>query len=582
MKRLNSAILPLTVILAIALAICVLGILQYRWTNEIAVSEQQRLAAVLKKDVREFNRRFAYDFERLGEAFELDPAEPASTIDGRMLARYVEWKQSTTEPDVLAGIYLWRKDAAPPAPDLESLDRTHLQFQTSNWASELEQLPPDLQKQFARLPSSMAGREALYYPWKFYGDGDALVRPLFRLVSPARDSDMEVEPIGLLIVEIDEHYLDTHYFPELVEDLSSSGFKTVIRSARPPYRTIYLSGVSFPISSSPPDAQLDLFDSVVQEAQRRGHPAVDFVGDGQQWQLVVRHSSGSLEAAVTEWRRTNLAISLGLLLILLICLGLVFSTARRAERLGKFQLQFVAGVSHELSTPLTVINSALENVADGIAGDPAKAREYALILRDQSSRLSRLLDQVLLLASGKLGQSSLDLQPVEIASVVALTIAASEQVLREKQFAVEKEIAADVPSVVADPVLVSECVENLINNAVKYAGPNRWIAVRVRHARTHSLDEIQVAIEDRGIGIASPELGSIFEPFHRVQAVRDGPTRGAGLGLYLVKRMVENMGGQVSVSSELGRGSSFVLHFPVKRSGKEMAAPVNTSASPAK
>jgi two-component system, OmpR family, phosphate regulon sensor histidine kinase PhoR len=84
--------------------------------------------------------------------------------------------------------------------------------------------------------------------------------------------------------------------------------------------------------------------------------------------------------------------------------------------------------------------------------------------------------------------------------------------------------------------------------------------------------EVQVSVEDKGLGIPAEDLPHIFEPFYRVQAVRDGQIRGVGLGLHLVKRMMEGMGGRVSVMSEVGRGTRFVLHFPVTRPGENSGA----------
>jgi signal transduction histidine kinase len=134
---------------------------------------------------------------------------------------------------------------------------------------------------------------------------------------------------------------------------------------------------------------------------------------------------------------------------------------------------------------------------------------------------------------------------------------------------VEKEIGADLPLVVADPGAVSKCVENLVSNAVKYAGEKRWLAVRARVAPADSQPEVQISVEDQGIGIPATDLANIFEPFYRVQTVRDGQIRGVGLGLYLVKRLMEGMGGRVSVSSELGRGTFFILHFPIANSAQQ-------------
>ena len=165
--------------------------------------------------------------------------------------------------------------------------------------------------------------------------------------------------------------------------------------------------------------------------------------------------------------------------------------------------------------------------------------------------------------AGRYGRSGYDLRPVEVGPMVTQSLAASESMLRDAGFAVEKEIGGDLPCVVGDAAAVSKCIENLVSNAMKYAGADKWIAVRARMATVNRKPEVQISVEDKGIGISAADLPHIFEPFYRVQAVRDGQIRGVGLGLYLVKRTMEAMDGRVTVSSELGRGTFFTLHFPV-------------------
>jgi signal transduction histidine kinase len=262
-------------------------------------------------------------------------------------------------------------------------------------------------------------------------------------------------------------------------------------------------------------------------------------------------------------RRRSIAVSFGLLAVLAASMALVFSVARRAERLAKLQVEFVAGVSHELCTPLAVINSAAENLADGIVDTPSAVREYGVMLRDQSRRLENMVDQVLAVAAGRAGSPDYELLPVEIAPAIAQSLALSEPMLRDAGFAVEKEIGEDLPLVVADPTAVAKCLENLVSNAVKYSNGSRWLGVRARVVRDFPNAEVQICVEDRGIGIPPGDLSNIFEPFYRVEGVRDGQIRGVGLGLFLVKRMMEGMGGRVTVSSRLGKGTFFVLHFPV-------------------
>ncbi len=555
--------IELIAILAMAGVVFLLATLQYRWTKEISGTEQGRLESALDTSVGNFDQEFSYDFDRLCEGFEIAPDEPAATLESRVLRQYTTWIKTTKRPGFLLGVYIWKVGDTPNGT-LESLDLDNNRFQQADWPAELDSLHQFLSRQAAQLSPKMPDRKAVYYPWTFYEETPALIRPMFQSSLGGSDSEMDVKPIGFLIVELSGNFLKQVYFPELVDRyFVKLGFGAAIRNAGPPYEAVYLSNSDFPVATSSPDAVVNLFDSVAQEARRRGHPPVQPSSQAHQWQLVVQHPSGSLETAVSSWRRRNLAISFGLLFILAGSVVLVFSVARRAERFAKLQMEFVAGVSHELCTPLAVINSAVENLADGVVDNPSQVQEYAGILRDQGGRLERLLDQVLLFASGRLRRAEYELRPIDLRTVVAQSVAASERMLLDAGFAIEKNISDDLPLVAADPAVVNRCVDNLISNAMKYAGENRWIGISTRLDASNPREEVQVSVEDKGIGISASDLPHIFEPFYRVQTARDGQIRGVGLGLHLVKRMMEEMGGSVSVSSEIRKGTCFTLHFPV-------------------
>ena len=545
--------------------VSVLAILQFRWTGEISRTEQQRLKSALGTGVRNFNQEFSYDFQQLCASFEIDPDAALATLEPRLVHQYGEWQRTTTHGGLVAGLHVWRTDDTR-GPYLESLEPGG-RFEQVAWPARLESLVQFLVQRDVQRPSPVSDREAVYYPWTFYEETPALIRPLFRMASSGQEFEPEVQPIGYEIVELNADFLAKQYLPDLADrHFAGLGLAVAVRSANSPYQTIYSSGVEMPNAITTPDAKVNLFDSVGEEARRRGHPPLEPSSEGRQWQLVVQHPAGSVEVAMADWRRRNLAVSFGLLAVLAGGMVLILIVARRAERLAKLQMQFVAGVSHELCTPLAVINSAAENLADGVVDDAQQMREYGGMIREQGRRLERMVDEVLLLAAGKFGRDGYELGPVEIAPIVAQSLDFSEPMLRAAGFAVEKEISGDLPRVVADPGAVSKCVENLVSNAVKYAGDKRWLAVRARVAPADSQPEVQISIEDKGIGIPAADLANIFEPFYRVQSVRDSQIRGVGLGLYLVKRLMEGMGGRVSVSSELGRGTFFVLHFPIATS----------------
>ncbi len=562
MKWSKRSVMELAAILGMVAVVCTLAVLQYRWTAEIGRSEQQRLKGTLTTDVRGFAQEFSYDFERLCETHEVDPQDPAENLEARVIRQHQEWTRIASRPDLLAGLMIWKTGA--PHPTLESLDPNGKRFVELAWPRQLGSLQQYLREQAGQLNARQIGdREALYYPWTFQGETPALIRPIFQVQAP--DGDVQLR--GFLVLELDMEFLQQQYVPDLVVrhfgELGLTSFHVEVRTNKAPYGTIYTSNANPSLSAAAPDAQVNLFDAVAEEARRRGHAPLQMASDGEQWQLVVRDPAGSVDVDVARWRRRNLAISFGLLGLLAGTTVLLFSVARRAERLAKLQMEFVAGVSHELCTPLAVINSAAENIVDGVVEGPAQVQEYGAMIREQGRRLERLVDEVLLFAAGRFGKSGYDLRPTEIAPLLEQTLAGSETMLRDAGFTFEKAIDPELPFVTADAEALSKCVENLVSNAMKYSGESRWIRLRAGYSARGVSPQVRISVEDKGMGISAADLPHVFEPFFRGQDAREGQIRGVGLGLYLVKRMMEAMGGGVSVSSKPSQGSVFTLHLPV-------------------
>jgi two-component system phosphate regulon sensor histidine kinase PhoR len=146
-------------------------------------------------------------------------------------------------------------------------------------------------------------------------------------------------------------------------------------------------------------------------------------------------------------------------------------------------------------------------------------------------------------------------------------------------FVIERQVGAGLPNIMGDLSALSQCLQNLIVNAVKYSGEARWICIRAvaGEAEDQSGKEIRISVQDRGIGIEASEIPRIFEPFYRSPAVSAAQIHGTGLGLSVAKGIVEAMGGRLSVVSELGVGSVFTLHLPVaEEKARHMAAVVST------
>src|SRR5262249_18020426 len=136
------------------------------------------------------------------------------------------------------------------------------------------------------------------------------------------------------------------------------------------------------------------------------------------WQLLVRHRAGSLENAVEQVRRRDLAISFGILLVLGAGLITLVISSQRAHTLGKLQMEFAAGVSHELRTPLAVIRSAAHNLRSGIVHDKEGVEQYAGIVQEEARRLSDMVEEVLLYAETQSGRKKYNLEPIDITDVI--------------------------------------------------------------------------------------------------------------------------------------------------------------------
>lgn len=293
--------------------------------------------------------------------------------------------------------------------------------------------------------------------------------------------------------------------------------------------------------------------------------------DGQ-WQLVIRHRAGSLEAAVATVRRRNLAISFGVLLLLGVSVGLIVISSRRAQNLAEKQIEFVAGVSHELRTPLSVICSAAENLADGVVENRDQIKRYGTLIRDEGRRLTGMVEQVLEFAGAQSGKQTYDLRPVAPESVIEDALAALHVPIQESGFELEEELADVLPLIKADSAALSRALQNLINNALKYGGERRWLRISARVVRQVTGEELQLAVADRGLGISPEELPQIFDPFYRGKEVTAAQIHGNGLGLSLVKHIVEAHGGRISVESKVGEGSVFTMHLPVMREATSSTA----------
>jgi signal transduction histidine kinase len=276
------------------------------------------------------------------------------------------------------------------------------------------------------------------------------------------------------------------------------------------------------------------------------------------WELSLTAPTGpGISAPVRD-----VAVFTGSTVLVLCVLGLgvvlLLRDVSRETQLNRLRSDFVSGVSHELKTPLTLIRLYTETLLDEEQFRPEERRGFHQIILREGERLTHLIERALDFGRVERREKQYHLEEGNLAPFIAQTIQVYGEYLKRRGFTVEANLHPDLPVVAFDPDAVAQAVVNLLDNAAKYSGDSKFVGVRLL-----SEDSLVVfEVEDRGIGIPADEHEKIFQQFYRSRT-RSGKG-GYGLGLYLVKHIMDAHGGRVEVASEAGRGSRFRLLFPAR------------------
>jgi signal transduction histidine kinase len=248
-----------------------------------------------------------------------------------------------------------------------------------------------------------------------------------------------------------------------------------------------------------------------------------------------------------------------LLIVIVLGLGATYRLVRRDSEIARLKADFVANVSHDLKTPVSLIRMFAETLEMDRVRDEATRREYYGVITRESERLTRLINNVLDFSRIESGRQRYDMRPGEIGPIVHEVLDSFRYPLVQQGFKLNVDIEPALPAVRMDEAALGQALANLVDNAIKYSDDRRAIRVTARHQG----GEVVVAVADDGIGIVPAELDRIFNKFYRAGRSETQGRRGSGLGLTLVKHVAEAHGGRVTVESRAGEGSRFALHLPV-------------------
>ena len=221
--------------------------------------------------------------------------------------------------------------------------------------------------------------------------------------------------------------------------------------------------------------------------------------------------------------------------------------------LEKLQRQFVANASHELRTPLTSVRGYVEAILDGVLKNKEEERKYLRIILKETLRMHRLVNSLLDLSRIESGQIKVNRKDLNISEVINSTVMKFKPIIEDQELQLVVDIPKDLPIVIGDEDLINQVITNYITNAVRFTSAGGSITVKAEQNK----NEVYVHVIDTGIGISPKELTKVWGRFYKINENRQLSKEGAGLGLSLVKEIIELLGGRAWVESELGKGSIF-------------------------
>lgn len=323
------------------------------------------------------------------------------------------------------------------------------------------------------------------------------------------------------------------------------------------------------LATTDPEIEFD-YDLVDQRKRFRGEML-------DNWNFKIAFLTPPITTAYQNTFVKNLIVLGFAVLFLLGALLFMFYTAQKERDLSQRQAGFLANVTHELKTPLAVMQAAGENISDGRVTEPSRLKQYGKHIYEESIRLRSMIEKLLDVAKYDSGQILIDAAPHKLEELIGEYIEQTREFIISNGFKLSFTFDPQLPEVYVDKDSIETIISNLVENAMKYSTDTKSIDIRVLRKG----DQVVLEVEDQGVGISKKELKNIFKKFYRVEDSLVARTKGHGLGLSIVQSLVELNKGHIDVTSEYGVGTTFRISFPrFEKKESELKSKKNGIISP--
>jgi signal transduction histidine kinase len=353
--------------------------------------------------------------------------------------------------------------------------------------------------------------------------------------------------VALGMVSFDNDYLRQTFLPAIMKDVLTSKNGVLMGDANPPVMMIH------PSKDPAPWVASANWDSAKPEAE------LNFERLFQGMTLAIKYQGVTVADIGNRFLRYNYIVLAALALFMIGGIWLTYRNISREMNLARLKSDFVANVSHELRTPLALIRLYAETLELGRLSSKEKYQEYYRIIREESERLTALINNILDFSRIDAGRKEYEFQETNLAELVHSTLDSYRFQIQQNGFGFEENISPDIPPVKVDREAIARSLLNLVNNALKYSKDQKYIGVSLYRVN----GSVNLEVQDRGIGIAPNEQEKIFEKFYRCGDPLVHNVKGSGLGLSLVRHIARAHGGDVLVESVPDKGSKFTIALPL-------------------